>query len=217
MSKKTYTLETDTTQDLIDYVDTKLPRGTNLANYLYSNVIKTDNPDLELVKFLFTYRDKFRKETGRNYPDLFGDFMCHNKSKLVTSQLGQFLTPYSVCDLMAGIALANMNKVGTIKLDEPTCGTGRNVLAVYEWFSKNPSEVTEILYYCTDLDFEAYIYMLMNAFLHQIPHILVMQGNTLIAKQESLERAVRTVLDVTGNVYWRECRDLARKLPCWNA
>ena len=77
--------------------------------------------------------------------DFFGEFyesMFLGKTK--ASAMGQFFTPMPLCQVMASLLQSH----GEIIVNEPACGSGRNVLA--HWQHADKSKFVE--YRCEDLD-----------------------------------------------------------------
>lgn len=79
----------------------------------------------------------------KTWCDPLGDFYEALAGNYKKSALGQFFTPKAVCDIMAGFII-NPDEFGKT-INEPTCGSGRIVLAA--------NSIAEGNYYvCQDLD-----------------------------------------------------------------
>lgn len=187
---------------LVDYVSSK--KITNLANYLYEHVINVQASkkeiDDELIKFLFEYVVKARQISGLKFPDLFGDYMCQMKANIDTKGLGQFLTPNSVASLLSKMASGN-------DFYDPSAGSGRLLLyGIEEYFKQNNSFPNLVI--SQDLDFECFVYSLMNFWIHQIPNCYSVQANTLTRKHYL---SAKTIL-IDGYIEWQECKDEAMQI-----
>lgn len=107
---------------------------------------RKDNPELlELLKhWIQTAEDKIASEGicdwfGALYEECF-------LGKTKASAMGQFFTPLPLCQVMIS-ALSGDGERGEV-VSEPSCGSGRNVLA--HWQQADKSKL--IFYRCEDLD-----------------------------------------------------------------
>lgn len=83
--------------------------------------------------------------TKNGISDFFGEFYeCMFLGKTKASALGQFFTPLPLCQIMASL----LQSPGSIIVNEPACGSGRNILAHWQYADK--SKLIE--YRCEDLD-----------------------------------------------------------------
>lgn len=105
---------------------------------------KESNPIIfEAMEHWLIYAEKDIADNG--VCDFFGELyesMFLGKSK--ASAMGQFFTPMPLCQSMASVLQTPDTKI----VGEPSCGSGRNVLA--HWQSADKSKLIE--YRCEDLD-----------------------------------------------------------------
>ena len=97
------------------------------------------------------------------------------------SHTGQFFTPFHVCEMMAGIALANYNG-GIEYLNEPSSGGGANILAyakVMKAKGYNYQQLLEVK--AQDLDYKC-VYMTYLQLSLAGVNAEVIQGNSLEGK-----------------------------------
>ena len=97
------------------------------------------------------------------------------------SHTGQFFTPFHVCEMMAGIALANYNG-GIEYLNEPSSGGGANILAyakVMKAKGYNYQQLLEVK--AQDLDYKC-VYMTYLQLSLAGVNAEVIQGNSLEEK-----------------------------------
>lgn len=118
------------------------------------------------------------------YEDLLGDYHEMLNSRMTRTANGQFYTPMPVCRLMAKITvseqLAEKLKLGeVIQMNEPACGSGRNMLAVAEILSEYRSKMRVT---CTDIDIRACWMCFINLTMWGIP-ATVIHGDTLSGKE----------------------------------
>lgn len=81
--------------------------------------------------------------------DFFGEVYewCF-QSKSKASRMGQYFTPYSIGSLMARCLGNQEERDGTIYCSEPSCGSGRNLLALWQDADWNKRHI----WYAEDLD-----------------------------------------------------------------
>lgn len=117
---------------------------------------------------------------------LFGELEIHNVDR------GQFFTPYSVCQLMADLHVADGNMQqhieakGFVTVNEPTCGAGAMVIALAESMLKaglNPQ--TQLHATCQDIDSRAVHMCYLHLALMHIPAVIIL-GNTLMLEQREV-------------------------------
>lgn len=109
--------------------------------------------------------------------DVLGYVYMH--LEISSSRLGQFFTPYHICQLMARMNKLEPDADGILRINEPSCGAGGNIIAFAEWLGMNGMNYQEVLrVVCQDLDYKAvYMCYVQMSFLG-IP-AKVVQGNTL--------------------------------------
>lgn len=120
--------------------------------------------------------------------DMLGYIYMH--LELGSKAHGQFFTPYHVCQMMA-----KMQKYdgSIIKVNEPSCGAGGNIIALAEALKEqgiNYQQKMEVI--CQDIDTKAVYMTYVQMCLYGIPAI-VYQANTLL-DPEGLQ-------SVTGKLY----------------
>lgn len=120
--------------------------------------------------------------------DMLGYIYMH--LELGSKAHGQFFTPYHVCQMMAKMQKYD-GKV--IKVNEPSCGAGGNIIALAEALKEqgiNYQQKMEVV--CQDIDTKAVYMTYVQMCLYGIPAI-VYQANTL-SDPEGLQ-------SVTGKLY----------------
>lgn len=106
--------------------------------------------------------------------DMLGYIYMH--LELGSKAHGQFFTPYHVCQMMAKIQKYD-GKI--IKVNEPSCGAGGNIIALAETLKEqgiNYQQKMEVI--CQDIDTKAVYMTYVQMCLYGIPAI-VYQANTL--------------------------------------
>ncbi len=95
-------------------------------------------------------------------------------------QLGQFFTPYHLCQTMADISLDKIDYTsGWLSVYEPSVGAGGNIIAYCEALHNAGVNYQEhIVVVCQDLDLKCVHMAYVQLSLYGIPAIVV-QGNTL--------------------------------------
>lgn len=87
----------------------------------------------ELIReFLFIHNDAQKKYTNSDFKwfDFLGVYYEFLASKYNKKALGQFFTPAPLCDLMAKLHVFQEKKK-VITINDPACGSGRNLLSVH--------------------------------------------------------------------------------------
>jgi type I restriction-modification system DNA methylase subunit len=119
------------------------------------------------------------------------------------SHTGQFFTPFHVCEMMAGIALANYNG-GIEYLNEPSSGGGANILAyakVMKAKGYNYQQLLEVK--AQDLDYKC-VYMTYLQLSLAGVNAEVIQGNSLEGKHSVV---LHTPMHVMRGVFSAERRN----------
>lgn len=107
--------------------------------------------------------------------DVLGYIYMH--LEISSTRLGQFFTPYHVCQLMAKMQSIPEEKI--IKVNEPSCGAGGNIIALAEKMKEDGINYQERLSVtCQDLDWKAVYMCYVQLSMYGIPAIVV-QGDTL--------------------------------------
>ncbi len=120
--------------------------------------------------------------------DMLGYIYMH--LELGSKAHGQFFTPYHVCQMMAKMQKYD-GKI--IKVNEPSCGAGGNIIALAEALKEqgvNYQQKMEVI--CQDIDTKAVYMTYVQMCLYGIPAI-VYQANTLLDP--------KGLQSVTGKLY----------------
>lgn len=94
-------------------------------------------------------------------------------------QLGQFFTPYHLCQLMAGITELTYDSKGYITVNEPAVGAGGNIIAFCEKLKKegiNYQQCVKVV--GQDLDWKCVYMSYVQFSMYGIPAVVI-QGDTL--------------------------------------
>ena len=97
-----------------------------------------------------------------------------------SSKLGQFFTPYQICQLLARtLDTSDIEKQDYMYINEPSTGAGGNIIAYCEYLKDNGYNYqTQVNVTAQDLDYKAVYMSYVQFSLLGIPAIVV-QGNTL--------------------------------------
>lgn len=112
--------------------------------------------------------------------DILGDI--YMSSGVYNKALGQFFTPYHVCRCMAKMTHPKelLEEYEYIKVNEPSCGGGANVIAFAEHMKEEGINYQEKMFaVCQDLDWNVVYMCYVQMSMYGIPAIVV-QGNTLM-------------------------------------
>lgn len=96
-----------------------------------------------------------------------------------SKNLGQFFTPYHLCELMAELSYNKIEKQDEYTINEPSCGAGGNIIAALQCLKKNGinyQKDCEVV--CQDLDYRC-VYMCYVQLSFLGAKALVVQGDTL--------------------------------------
>lgn len=120
----------------------------------------------------------------RPYEDLLGGYHEMLNSRIDRTVNGQFYTPTNICRMMARITVSeqfaeNLKPGEVISLSEPSCGSGRNVLAAAEVLGRHRSKMRVT---CTDIDIRACWMCYINLTMWGIPATVV-HGDSLRLKE----------------------------------
>ena len=140
-----------------------------MATYAISNSVyfsqKREDKYLEIAK-------KYKPEEVNRFAELlglvtmgleskFGDFLgeCFHGLEIHNKNVGQFFTPYHVCQLMAKITIGDgckeqIEERGYIGINEPTCGAGACLIAACERYKEiGVNFQQQVLMIAQDIDF----------------------------------------------------------------
>lgn len=113
--------------------------------------------------------------------DILGYIYMH--LEISGKHLGQFFTPYHVCQLMAKMSFFNIKERDGpyTTLNEPAVGAGANIIAFCEEMKRQGINYqSKVLVIAQDLDWKCVYMSYVQFALYGIPAIVV-QGNTLTA------------------------------------
>lgn len=85
------------------------------------------------------------------FTDLFGDLYEYLNSKTKAQGLGQFFTPEHICRLMSEMIMTDQ-KMEDITVNDPCCGSGRQLLAHAKTVLDAGFNPKKNMYYANDLD-----------------------------------------------------------------
>lgn len=105
------------------------------------------------------------------FADMFGAYM--EGSFQTNMHTGQFFTPECVCQMMAAINVTDDTFDHTCTYSDPCSGTGRFMLAIAEQYAARNHGVMDFMVINADLDFRAFVYCCMNAWLSGIPAVTI--------------------------------------------
>lgn len=112
---------------------------------------------------------------NEKFEDVLGYIYMH--LEVSSKALGQFFTPYHVCQLMANISVKEINCDYII--NEPSCGAGGNIIAAAERLKERGINYQdEMKVICQDLDWKSVYMCYVQLSLYGIPAVVV-QGDTL--------------------------------------
>jgi type I restriction enzyme M protein len=146
------------------------------AEQLYIDAIKRYHPQDQpkfgqaLAHLVNAYSDHITPDGG--WCDILGSFFEEHNSKFGRDARGQFFTPESVCQFMAEIvaadAEADNDKVITVM--EPSCGSGRNILAMDRL---SPRNRWNMFYTASDIDHRCVKMCTLNMFMHGMKGVVI--------------------------------------------
>ena len=161
-----------------------------LSCYAFANVShfnqERENKYLSII-------GKYKKDVQEQFPKLlalvtegfecgFSDFLgeVYMACGFGSDSMGQFFTPYSVCQVCAEMSLPeNLDKNRIYKVQEPACGGGAMVIALAEAFYKKDINFQQNMYVVmTDLSWNAVCMSMIQMSLLGIPATII-HGNSL--------------------------------------
>lgn len=124
---------------------------------IYSNIAKKYNK-AEMEIFYSLFGDLVNAYEHSQKQDLLGELFM--RLELGNDYAGQFFTPYSVCEAMAGLSAGNLKaeieKRGYISVNDPCCGAGALLIAfANEAMRQGVNYQREIEFVAQDIDFTA--------------------------------------------------------------
>lgn len=153
------------------------PNQQRLPDRIHSMLIKAD-------KFTPQTQDQFKEETellGQllvahqdyiklhgGFGDMFGDYLT--QTNRLNKGTGQFFTPIQICDFITVITLSAKNMEKIQFFNDPVAGTGRFMLRTAKHYAEQTGKLN-FVYINTDIDFNVYVYCIMNAILNKIPSL----------------------------------------------
>lgn len=167
-------------EDWVEMLALSISNSIDIMNYRereerYINIAK--NYDKKHLDTMCEMNSLLIEAFEQGMDDVLGYVYMH--LEISSSRLGQFFTPYHICQLMARMNKPEPDSDGIIRINEPSCGAGGNIIAFAEWLRMNGINYQEVLrVVCQDLDYKAvYMCYVQMSFLG-IP-AKVVQGNTL--------------------------------------
>lgn len=101
------------------------------------------------------------------FEDVLGYVYMHLEGS--SKALGQFFTPYHICQLVAKTTVLDDFKTPKV-VNEPSCGAGGNIIALAEWLYENGINYQENLQVvCQDLDWRSVYMTYVQMYLYGIP------------------------------------------------
>ena len=138
-------------------------------------------------------------EAEEGFSDILGYVYMH--LEISSSRLGQFFTPYHICQLMAKMQKAVDE---TCYMNEPSCGAGGNIIAMAEHFHNSGIDYQKRMrVVCQDLDWKAVYMCYVQLSLYGI-NAKVIQGDTLLVpEQETRDRNTFYTPEFVRAGWWR--------------
>lgn len=131
---------------------------------------------IELLGKILSVCQEFWDNAGE-FADPFGAYM--EGSFQTSERNGQFFTPKAICDVCTGITVGSEGLDGIPQtFSDGCCGTGRFMLSIAEHYARNNSGAFNFYIVNVDVEFKAFVYCTMNAWLHGIPAVTIW-GNSL--------------------------------------
>lgn len=135
----------------------------------YPNEMASEVFSKLLAMLIMEMEDRFDNSSGN---DILGEFyelnFCQKGS-------GQFFTPWHICKLMAECTKTDSEKDGPLKVLDPTCGSGRTLLAGAQALGKHN------YFYGIDIDHTCVKMAALNLFLNGVFHGEIMWADALSA------------------------------------
>lgn len=130
--------------------------------------------------------------------DIFGEYI---EIKGMTSQKsGQFFTPMSICRMMSSIMYSGDIEEGEGTISDPTCGSGRMMIAHAINARDKGMDAECYTYYNQDIDYKSFIFTTLNAAMRNLCSIVVW-GDTLAMKEYKVYITIPTNL---GMALWMD-------------
>ena len=113
-------------------------------------------------RFVPIYAEHFKAIHADRY-DYLGDMYVDMQGRFSQSVKGQFLTPHTVCEMVAQITLAGADPEKPVNVLDPAVGTGRMLIAAHKYVP--PGSV----FFGVDIDNRAIRTAFANACIQKIP------------------------------------------------
>lgn len=154
------------------------------------NAAKTDHPLFSECLIMWV-KESLVYQQQHKCVDFFGEVYewCF-QSKSKASRMGQYFTPYSIGSLMSRCLNWQETSDGIVFCSEPSCGSGRNLLALWQDADWNQKHV----FYAEDLDPVSVKMCALNMMINGMIGYVVCH-NTLIPDDFSFAYAVNEVRD----------------------
>ncbi len=144
-------------------------RAENVYKEVISRYHEQDVPKfgVALGALFSSYNENVTADGG--WCDVLGSFFEEHNGKFGRDALGQFFTPESVCHLMAKIT-APEPFAKDITVMEPSCGSGRNLLAIDRL---SPTNRLNAFYVACDIDSRCVKMCTLNMFMHGMRGVVI--------------------------------------------
>jgi type I restriction enzyme M protein len=110
-----------------------------------------------------------------SWKDVLGNLFEETNSASQASYNGQFFTPQSICQLMAEMTEEKEQKQGLITVNDPSCGSGRNLIAHARL---KPNNRFSTFYVGSDLDYRCVKMSVLNFLMFGMAGVVI-HMNTL--------------------------------------
>jgi len=158
-------------------------RGVRLEDKLHKQILvagdnfkQGDNSTegAELYMKIKQIHNEFNEKNP--FRDMFGEYM---ESNMLNEGIGQFFTPYNVCDMITEVSLPEIPAEIQTILD-PAAGTGRFMLSTAKHYAKKLGYFN-FTFTNIDIDYRVWVFCIFNALLNNIPGIHIL-GDSLATK-----------------------------------
>lgn len=130
-------------------------------------------------------------DNAGSWGDVLGRYFEQTNSSSQASAMGQFFTPEHICDLMARITVPQDQQGQSVTVNDPSCGSGRNLIAHCRL---HPDNRMGCFYTACDLDYRCVNMTALNFVMYGMRGVVI-HMNTLSLKIYS---GYRVYLPETG-------------------
>lgn len=144
-----------------------------------------------------------KRQIEGSYEEILG--FIHHDMKLNNENVGQFFTPWSICQMMGRVtvdqsAKETVKEKGFVSLAEPSCGAGATILGCIEALAKIGVHPGQALVKGTDIDLRCVQMTYVQLSLYAVPAV-IKHGNTLSMNEWSNWYTPAYML---GAWYWKD-------------